>query len=51
MSNLQCCHRTSPRSEAEAFFRDLGARSPVGPVLFSVALLNVTILILTLVGQ
>ena len=48
MSSLLCRERTLPRSEAQAFFHELGSRSPIGPFLFSVALLNVTTLILTL---
>ncbi len=43
--------RISRRTEAEEFFRDQGTRSPVGPLLFSVALLNVASAIFSLAAQ
>ena len=41
----------SQRTEAEAFFREQGTRSPVGALLFSVALLNVASVIFSLAAQ
>ncbi|MDQ4136162.1 MAG: hypothetical protein M3158_08275 [Pseudomonadota bacterium] len=51
MSLLSSRERTSPRTEAEEFFRQQGARSPVGPFLLSVALLNVTSVIFALASH
>ncbi len=51
MSRRVCRGRTSLRSEAEEFFRDQSTRSPVGPFLLSVALLNVTSVIFSLAAH
>jgi hypothetical protein len=51
MSRRICRGRTLLRSEAEEFFREQGARSPLGAFLLSVAVLNVTAVIFSLAAQ
>jgi hypothetical protein len=51
MSLLLRRARVLPRTEAEDFFREQGMRSPVGPLLFSVALLNLASAIFSLAAQ
>ncbi len=41
----------SQGTEAEDFFREQGTRSPIGALLFSVALLNVASAIFSLAAQ
>ena len=51
MSCRLCRGQTSLRTEAEEFFRDQSTRSPLGPLLLSVALLNVTSVIFSLAAH
>ncbi|HEX2552131.1 MAG TPA: hypothetical protein VHL98_00420 [Microvirga sp.] len=51
MSRRPSRERSLPRTEAEDFFRDQGARSPVGPFLWSMAILNVASAIVSLATQ